>query len=143
MGVSTYQNSTLNHALAKTGNHALLRQYYRKLLELRREMPPRNGMGNANCIVELLPNSSIITVSRGDDQLSALLVLNFAETAADWLPIGPVQKEPQSHTLQLYSAEVAWGGPRPDGELAEQLKSQTAITIEPQSLLLFISRSPA
>lgn len=65
MDPATFERSRLNHALAGSGRHRALREYYRAWLALRREHPALGARGKRDTHAALEAGGALLTLTRG------------------------------------------------------------------------------
>lgn len=101
--VETLQRSRLNWELRETGNHAILRKFYQKLLELRKNLTPLNNYARDSVKVEYDEQERWFYVTRNQDEESVLILLNFNQQGVKipQLPPGNWQKQLDS-SIQTY-----------------------------------------
>jgi maltooligosyltrehalose trehalohydrolase len=127
----TFLRSKLNYALAGHGRHRLLREFYAKLIRLRRSTPALGLLSKANLEAIVCENSRLLWLRRWNLGDEALAVFHFgdAETQAA-APAGCWRK-------LLYSADAEWGGAggRVPGLVGPEAEAQ--FPLAPASFALF------
>ncbi|NLF67898.1 MAG: malto-oligosyltrehalose trehalohydrolase [Candidatus Anammoximicrobium sp.] len=103
----TFHRSKLNHELKHVDRHRVLRDFYKRLIELRKSEPPWAFPSRQRLEVSLLSPARAMAVRSGSADRELIVVFHFgaetAETTAR-LPSGTWDK-------LLDSADVQWGGP--------------------------------
>ena len=104
---ATFARSKLNHRLAREKGHRTLREFYRELLKLRRELPAIGRVEKETLETTALERENVLIVRQWSDGDEVMLVLSFAREPgaieASW-PTGQWQK-------RLDSADPRWDGP--------------------------------
>ena len=102
----TFMRCKLNHALRSQGQHAVLLEFYRELLRLRREVRVLAALSRHDMEVTT-DKENVLLVRRWFEGDETILVLSFSDRAATLrLP------EPASSWKKLLdSADKIWGGP--------------------------------
>jgi len=130
---ATFRRSRLNYALRREGRHRILREFYRELLRLRRELPPLADLNPENREAISFEQQRVLFVRRWSGGEEVCLVFSFNEEgAAITLPIpaGRWRK-------RLDAAEERWlggGSTVPDtlassGEVALNLSPYACIVL--------------
>ena len=90
MDAATFERSRLDHALAKTGRHRALRDYYRAWLALRRAHPALGALGKRDTRAGLDAGGALLTVTRSAPAGPTVrLVANLTGEPRPWrLPPG-------------------------------------------------------
>ena len=102
---ATFSRCRLNHDLARKGHHRTLRDFHRRLLELRRQMPALAHLSKKQMTVACRPGQLVVRRWWHDAQVC--LVYHFSavsETVSVSLPAGRWQR-------LIDSAQVCWEGP--------------------------------
>ncbi len=130
---ATFQRSRLNYALRREGRHRVLREFYRELLRLRRELPPLADLNPENREAIAFEQRRVLFVRRWSGSLEVCLVFSFnEEEAAITLPVpaGRWQKH-------LDAAEERWlggGSTVPDTLVSS---GEVALNLSPYACLVF------
>ncbi len=136
---ATFNRSRLDHSLAKTGRHAILRAYYRELLRLRAATPALTASEGTAREVNVLPGSSVIVVTGSKRKESAILLLNFAETESR----AEIPALTGNWRVALNSAEERWGGSGQSDPISVDSGSDQALRLPPRSLMVILSEGVA
>ena len=131
---ATFASSKLNWDLQKQDWHRLLRQFYRELLRMRREIPPLASLDLETVDATVLPNERTLTLRRGSKGARVIAVFQFGERAENVsieIPAGRWQKV-------LDSATERWGSA--GSETPEVLKSAGRIDLKLQGSSVFVLR---
>jgi len=134
---ATFRASKLNHELRRQGRHKLLREYYRELLRLRRELPALANLSKETQQVSADDERRILWVRRWHGGEHALLAANFSEarvTASVSVRAGAWRK-------RLDSSEERWDGAGTSVPDALHSSGQVAIALAPWALLLLVSET--
>jgi maltooligosyltrehalose trehalohydrolase len=104
---ATFQRSRLNRALAREGKHRALLEFYRKVLQLRRELAPVAMAEKDTMHVIDMPHERTVCVHYWRLNEDVFLAFCFAaDTMTADLPIPP-----GSWRKRLDSADADWSGP--------------------------------
>ena len=103
----TFERSRLDHALAGTSHHRVLREFHRELLRLRGTIPALSTLDKERCRVTGLEEPRVLVVHRWTTGSEAVIVLAFGSSA----PVTEVVVPPGLWRVALDSAEPAWLGP--------------------------------
>jgi len=104
---ATFRRSRLDHALARRGAHRVLREFYRELLALRRQVPAIARAKKDAVETTALEPESVCMVRQWSADDTVLLVFNFAaqrHVVDVPLPLGEWRK-------RLDSTDARWRGP--------------------------------
>lgn len=106
---ATFQRCKLNHALAGQDRHRTLREFYRELLALRKQMPAIAAAEKETMETAVFEADGVLLVRQWSVGDEVLLAFNFAgEDRSLSLPFrGPEWRK------RLNSADAQWGGPGP------------------------------
>ena len=124
----TFNNSKLQWDLLKEESHQTMFQYYKKLIQLRKELPALNSPDRNAMEVHADPVDEVIIIHRwsGDEHIAG--VLNFSKSVHS-----VVLPESVSQWQKLIaSSDEEWNGP---GTLPEEEAS--SVTLQPESFTLF------
>ncbi|MFN3323770.1 MAG: malto-oligosyltrehalose trehalohydrolase [Bryobacteraceae bacterium] len=130
---STFERSRLDHSLASRGGHAVLRDYYRTLLGLRRTLPPLALLSKEQMTVASDAGRRAILLRRRDGEDECLILLAFSqsvETLEFDLPRGRWNK-------LIDSASAAWNGPGAPAPESIASDGRVSLALNPRSCLLF------
>jgi maltooligosyltrehalose trehalohydrolase len=134
---NTFIHSRLDHGLKEKASHRVLRDYYRELFRLRREMVAWRLLGKKNMKVQSLEDPGLLSVRRWSHAGEAVLICNFTDRpAAVKLPLAP-----GSWNVSLDSANTKWLGA--GSRLPDRFDStgEFPVTLEGNSLALFTLRN--
>ncbi|OIQ11815.1 malto-oligosyltrehalose trehalohydrolase [Neomoorella thermoacetica] len=130
---ATFRRSRLNHGLSLQGQHRVLWEFYRQLIQLRRELPALTELNLENMEVITCEEDLVLFVRRWSRDSEVGIIFSFSNSAtAPTLPL------PAGHwRKRLDAAEERWLG---DGStipalLVSQGKMQVPLT--PGACLLF------
>ncbi len=103
----TFRQCRLDHSLAGTGHHRILREFYGACLALRREAPAIGGVEKETMETFAWETEGVLATRQWHGRDAVLLVFNFnAERVAFDLPV-PAGRWKK----RLDSAEARWAGP--------------------------------
>ncbi|MEN6627261.1 MAG: malto-oligosyltrehalose trehalohydrolase [Candidatus Sumerlaeia bacterium] len=129
----TFRKSKVDHTLKAGGWHGRLRDYYRRLLKLRRDIPALSTLDKEKLEVVGYESSRTVAMRRWAGGSEVLVAANFGREPARiraGMPPGPWR-------LILDSADEAWGGS--GAKTAEHIDSRgdAEIEIAPLTLLVY------
>ena len=127
----TYAASRLTPSLADSGHHAVLRDFYRELLRLRRRLPAIRQPARDAGQMTVLDAEQTLVFSRRTSDSEICTVYNFGAAP---LSIALPPPAAGSWSLVLDSAAPRWQGPS-----ADLVDPSGQISPHPQSCLLFAS----
>lgn len=102
----TFILSKLNWQLRKKGNHKILLEFYKTLIQLRKKNLALSSLSKDNCKVSCMENKKIIVVERWEKKNRIVLIMNF----------GKLKQPLQFSFLKgkwekiLDSSDIKWGG---------------------------------
>ncbi len=130
----TFLSAKLNHHLRREGKHKVLREFYRELLKLRRELDILTDLGRWHREVKGYEEEKLLRVRMTAKGGEAVILFNFGKEPLDlslpW-PEGRWQK-------RLDSAEKLWGGPGSQTPTAIQGNNGTSLNLAPLSLMVYL-----
>jgi maltooligosyltrehalose trehalohydrolase len=134
---ATFQNCKLNHGLKREGRHRVLREFYKRLIELRKAEPSLAFPDRDRMEVSVLQSARGMAVHTWSQTSELLTVFHFgpeAATASVPLPTGLWRKI-------LDSADVQWNGA--GGPLPHRIESPGAVEVPlaPHSVAVYKRRS--
>jgi len=131
--VKTFNASRLCHALADEGRHALLREYYRELLRLRREFPAVRQPDRQQSETICLEEQQVLISRRHRDGQTICVCMNFGERPAR---VNVTENHHQgSWQILLDSSSSRWQGPR---ETAAQWLPNQPLDVAARGCLLLL-----
>jgi maltooligosyltrehalose trehalohydrolase len=133
----TFLKSKLDHSLSANGKHAVLLDFYKALLRLRKGHSAFEGLDTAD--VECSVAGECLIVHRSGKEQESVTVFNFGgqpATSSLATPIGSWNKI-------VDSAETKWAGPGSDVPLEISRSSDLKLTLQPHSFCAFEGRTAA
>jgi len=131
----TFQRSTLNHDLKQSGTHRVLWEFYRELLQVRREVMPLSLLGQVDRGVYSFEKEKVLSVWQAGEQ-SSVIILNFGQK-----PASLFWRWPPGRWLKLMdSAATRWRGPGSPILPEVQAEEEFFLTLAPHSFVLFAKR---
>lgn len=129
----TFLAAKLDHRLREQGAHRILREYYRELLHLRRNVPALARRQPESLEARAFEEERVLFVRRGAEGEAAAAVFHFGDAPAPVsvsLPAGRWIK-------RLDSAEARWGGT--GSALPERLSSdgRVRLPLNPKAVVLY------
>ncbi len=133
----TFLSAKLDHQLPRCGRHNTLLGFYRKLIELRKNIPALSHLSKDTMEVRGYEQEQTITIIRNYAESMITMACNISARRVSVpfpLPCGEWK-------LLLDSSHLSWQGPG-DGP-AEQLVStgKTCLTLQPQSFVLYVNNN--
>jgi maltooligosyltrehalose trehalohydrolase len=104
---ATFRRCKLNSALAREGRHQALREFYRELLRLRKQVPAIANVEKETLETTALETENVLLVRQWREDDEVILVFNFSSESCTLelpFPAGSWRK-------RLESADSAWAGP--------------------------------
>ncbi|MDY6783825.1 MAG: malto-oligosyltrehalose trehalohydrolase [Cyanobacteriota bacterium] len=128
----TFLKSKLNWKLRAEGQHQVLLNFYKMLIQLRHQIPAlKTGKNRENIEATSWENESFITLRRWHQDSQIFCIMNFAKQAAS-LKIAP---PPGNWQKQLDSADSQWLGA--GSSLPNTLSSEQNLTFPAESFALY------
>jgi maltooligosyltrehalose trehalohydrolase len=134
---ATFLRAKLNHNLSGEGQHRVLLEFYKQLIQLRKETPALAHLSKDNMDIKAIEDHKLLFVRRwnGDNEIIALFSLSeHQESVTLLVPAGRWQK-------RLDSAEEQWQG---KGSIVPQWLSSNGgvtVTLSPWTFVLFIKET--
>jgi maltooligosyltrehalose trehalohydrolase len=131
---ATFSASKLNHNLRNEGQHHTLLQFYKRLLQLRKETPSLRNLSKETIEVMAYDTHNIIMVRRWSDSHQAAALFHFGKATANIrfaLPKGKWHRA-------LDSADEQWNGPGSQAPAVLHSDGEVSLALLPLSSLLFV-----
>lgn len=130
-GTTVFEQSKLQWDKIDQDKYAVLRRWYKRLIQLRKETPALATLDRQNLNVSSLSPEKIIVIHRtaGDSQVLGLI--NFAKDAVTVSP----QIPPGNFSKVIDSADQEWMGE--GSQLSQQLQAGQSLTLAPLSFALY------
>ncbi len=128
----TFENSRLNWGARGEGEHAVMLEWYRRLLQLRRENPLLGAVEAGERDAGSLEAEKIVWVRRQRDSEETLLLGAFAREQVDF----PFPVPEGSWRKILDSADAEWNGP--GATLPETISAPETLTMPPTSCAVYV-----
>jgi maltooligosyltrehalose trehalohydrolase len=130
---TTLAQARLDHRLCLEGEHQVLREFYRELLRVRRELTDLTDLGRQDREVRGLEQEKLLWVRLLGDRGEAVLLAHFG---AEELTLSLPWPE-GSWRRRLDSADGKWQGPGSQTP-ASIAASEITLNLSPQSLVLYL-----
>jgi maltooligosyltrehalose trehalohydrolase len=133
---ATFLKARINHQLSLQGHHRILRDFYKELIRLRKEIRPLGCLSKKTMDVLGYERKKILVLRRwngGDEAVAVFHFGNLPVSAVVPIPVGSWEK-------LIDSADKRWEGP--GRSVHDNLLSdgEVFLTLPPHSMALFISR---
>ncbi|MBI2859269.1 MAG: malto-oligosyltrehalose trehalohydrolase [Chloroflexi bacterium] len=130
---ATFLRSRLNHSLRDEGRHRVLREFYKKLIWLRKNTPALFCLSKETVEVLGYEKARLLYIRRWARDSEAVAALNFGDARSSvLLPV------PEGHwQKQLDSAESPWLGKGSRVPVEFVSEGEIALDLEPKSFVLF------
>ena len=130
-GTKVFEQSKLQWDKIDQDKYAVLRRWYKRLIQLRKETPALATLDRQNLNVSSLSPEKVIVIHRtaGDSQVLGLI--NFAKDAVTVSP----QIPPGNFSKVIDSADKEWMGE--GSQLSQQLQAGQSLTLAPLSFALY------
>ncbi|MGJ3247632.1 MAG: malto-oligosyltrehalose trehalohydrolase [Elainellaceae cyanobacterium] len=129
--IEMFQRCVLNWDQRKQGNHAILRQFYQRLIELRRKLTPLTHFNRSSVETSVSETDRLVAFRRWKGEEEVLGIMNFGDHAVTWTDL---QSWGTWHK-QIDSADQRWLGP--GFTLPDTLTLNDSPTIQPHSIALY------
>jgi maltooligosyltrehalose trehalohydrolase len=104
---ATFLRAKLNHALRREGDHAILFQYYCRLIRLRQEIEALATLSKEKMDVAVFPGQEWVSIRRWSAATETLAIYHLGESPVEIeLPLSA-----GAWRKQLDSSELRWNGP--------------------------------
>lgn len=131
----TFQQCVLDHGLRERGQHRVLREFYRELIQARKELPAIRLAEKRTVLVQGEDPGRLLLLLYRHERGSACVLLHFGDEGTEHevhLPTGDWR-------VLLDSADTRWNGPgRTVGEHVVSHSNMT-LKMQPYSLMLLLS----
>jgi len=130
---ATFESCKLNHALARQGQHETLREFYRELLTLRRQMPALSRVAKESMETTVFESERVLLVRQWSGGEELALVFNFSGEPRSLdlpLPAGRWRK-------RLDSADPRWAGSGSAAAAELSSSGHVSLEISTASLVLY------
>jgi len=131
---ATFSATMLHHNLRNEGQHRTLLQFYKRLLQLRKETTSLSNLSKETMEVIVYDTHNTLLVRRWSDSHQAAILFHFSEATANicfTLPKG------NWHRV-LDSADEQWNGPGSQAPAVLHSDGEVSLTLLPLSSLLFV-----
>ncbi|MGB3508913.1 MAG: malto-oligosyltrehalose trehalohydrolase [Microcoleaceae cyanobacterium] len=130
-GTKVFMESKLNWAKSQEGKYKILRDFYKRLIQLRKKIPALAILNQTQLKVENVANKNLLLLHRWEKDSSILSLMNFEKESVTFdyqFPEGNWQK-------LLDSSDEQWMGN--SAILPQQLQPEQTVTINPLSFALY------
>ena len=128
----TFRASKLRWDRRGEGNHAVLLRYYRKVIGLRKTLPPFQVLRWEGCDVHLVEGKEILVMRRTADTKEVAVVLNLIREDVTWI----IPSWSGVWTVELDSASSDWNGP--GTSLPSTIKAGDQLNLRSHSITVFL-----
>lgn len=130
---ATFERSKLHHDLKREGTHRRLRDYYRRLLKLRRDSDALRTLDKERMEVAGCERDRTLALRRWTETSQALALVNFGRGSAIIRAAAPAG----TWRLILDSADARWAGPGAAAPAALQSSGDVEIEIGPHRMWVY------
>ncbi|EDX74270.1 malto-oligosyltrehalose trehalohydrolase [Coleofasciculus chthonoplastes PCC 7420] len=130
-GTKVFEQSKLQWEKIEQDNYAVLRRWYKRLIQLRKETPALAKLDRQNLNVSSLSSEKVIVIHRTAGDSQAIGLINFAHDAVTVSP----QIPPGNFSKVIDSADKEWMGE--GSQLSQQLQAGQSLTLAPLSFALY------
>lgn len=134
---STFDRCRLRWEQAGEGQHRVLRDFYRELIRLRKEVPALRRLSKDDLEVTVFTREKALLLRRWAGEEQALIALNLGDSRARITATVP----PGVWEKRLDSASAEWGGPGDGAPETLQPAGEVDLALQPLSLAVFVRRS--
>lgn len=127
---ATFLGAKIDHGLRREGDHAVILRFYRRLLELRRTVPPFRNFQRIHIEVICLEEEMLLAVRKRAGTAEVFCIYSFRDTEMEVaipFPAGTWEK-------LIDSASPEWGG---GGEVAPATVAGSTVKIAPFSMVVY------
>jgi maltooligosyltrehalose trehalohydrolase len=128
----TFHASKIRWDQRGEGKHGVLLRYYRKVIGLRKTLPPFQVMSWGACDVHLVEGNEILVMRRTADTREAVVVFNLNHEGVAWI----VPSWSGVWTVELDSASSDWSGP--GTSLPLPIKAGDHLNLRSHSITVFL-----
>lgn len=133
---ATFQRANLNLRLRREGRHRVLREFYKELIRLRREIPALAQMSKETMDVIGYEKEKVLFVRRWSGDNEVFTVFNFGNA-----PVSVALSVPQGRWhKRLDSADERWQGPGSPVPAVLTSDGEVSLTLPAQAFVLFLGR---
>ncbi|MEO8596482.1 MAG: malto-oligosyltrehalose trehalohydrolase [Candidatus Solibacter sp.] len=115
--VETFERSRLEHSRRQSGRHAVLLDFYKNVIRIRKRMPGLKNLRKDPAAVLVSEEQSLLVMDRRDATEAALVLFHFGAQSAS----AAVAVQGRTWRKVLDSSDVKWMGP--GSEIPEELTS--------------------
>ncbi|MFP4121374.1 MAG: malto-oligosyltrehalose trehalohydrolase [Coleofasciculus sp.] len=130
-GTKVFEQSKLQWEKIDQDKYAVLRRWYKQLIQLRKETPALATLDRQNLNVSSLSPEKVIVIHRTAGDSQAIGLINFANDAVTVSP----QIPPTNFSKVIDSADKEWMGE--GSHLPQQLQAGQSLTLAPLSFALY------
>jgi maltooligosyltrehalose trehalohydrolase len=131
----TFLHATLNHHLRNGGNHKIIYDFYKKLIQLRKERPSLSCLSKQKMEVQGYEKEKALLVRRWNDSEEVLVLYHFGST-----PVSLELSPSTGHWNKVIdSTDKQWNGP--GSKVPAMLDSEVFLALEPHSFMLFMKKT--
>ncbi|MFC2047887.1 DUF3459 domain-containing protein, partial [Chloroflexota bacterium] len=124
----------LNHDLIRDGQHKIMVEFYKKLIQLRKETPSLTCLNKDIQQVKGFADNGLLYLRRWSEDSQAMMVFNISgDPISSTLPV-PAGKWHK----KLDSAEELWAGGGSTVPHQLSLKGEVTVALSPWAFILFI-----
>ncbi len=130
--IKTFMRSKINRDLMERGNHKVILEFYRELINLRKQIPALSNLDRECLDVRSDEKKKTVFIQRWKDSDEALVLLNFNKND---IKAGPINYE-NNWKKVLDSSGKRWNGP--GSQLPDLLQNNDEILMRAESFVLYV-----
>ncbi|GAB4347742.1 MAG: malto-oligosyltrehalose trehalohydrolase [Candidatus Abyssubacteria bacterium] len=135
----TFNQCKLNRRLKNDGQHAVLFEFYRELIHLRRTLPALSRLTTEGMEISEHEHQGVLVVTRSNDSEKVALLFNFKREPARV----EIDLQPGAWVKLFDSAEQRWFGPGATVQeklISRRPPNEAKISLPPLSVVLFAKK---
>ena len=136
MAEATFIRAGLDHQLRRDGSHQVLREFYREVLRLRRELNLLTGLGRRDREVKAYEEEKVLWMRMIDAGGEAVILFSFGREAVQFSLPWPRGRWHQ----RLDAAQGRWLGPGSDAPMVIEGGSALSLRLPPSPFWFIFAR---
>jgi maltooligosyltrehalose trehalohydrolase len=129
----TFERSKLNHSLKSKPRHQMLLAFHTELIRLRKSLPGLSSLSKDRMDVVSFEDDCVLVVRRWNENNEVIVIFNFSGS-----PVQEFQNVPRGvWRKRLDSSDTRWMGTGTIAPDSVESPTQSGLTLQPQSVLLY------